>query len=266
MTITETQRGFEITFPFDLRLKNAIKAINGSFFRGADKTWVVPKHRSRDVEQLKKRFGYSNNNDAAIDMPEQTGNATEMPALDVELNIPRKLFPFQKTGVAYCRLHKRVIIGDQPGLGKAQPLTAKIATPNGWITMGDAKVGQPVIGKDGNTYFITGVYPQGLKPCYSITFNDGSKTECCEEHLWSVSDVMRRRRGTGWVVKSVKQLLAAGIHHKTNQKRSDSGRKPVLKFEIPLIQPFTGVENDFLIHPYVLGVLIGDGAMSGKKI
>lgn len=126
MTITETSRGFEIQFPFDLRIKDAIKRINGSYFRGADKTWVVPKHQNREIDQLRARFGVMDPNLAAIEMPEQANQAPELPDLDIQLDIPRTLFPFQEKGVAYCRSKRKVIIGDQPGLGKTSQAIAAV--------------------------------------------------------------------------------------------------------------------------------------------
>jgi SWI/SNF-related matrix-associated actin-dependent regulator 1 of chromatin subfamily A len=42
----------------------------------------------------------------------------DMPTLDIDIPLKREMFPFQKEGVAYNLQHKRVIVGDQPGLGK----------------------------------------------------------------------------------------------------------------------------------------------------
>lgn len=78
------------------------------------------------------------------------------------------------------------IFGD-PGSGKAQPLDAKILTPHGWTTMGKIRVGDQIIGVDGKPHNVVGVYPQGQKEIYQVAFSDGSSTECCEEHLWTVS-------------------------------------------------------------------------------
>jgi SWI/SNF-related matrix-associated actin-dependent regulator 1 of chromatin subfamily A len=128
MIITETNKGYEVQFPFDMRLKEAIKRINGSWYRGQDQTWIVPKHRVRELDSIKTRFGFSDVNNAAVDIPEQKGAAFVMPELDIELNLVRKLFPFQESGVAYCRQHKKVIIGDQPGLGKTCQLIAAVVS------------------------------------------------------------------------------------------------------------------------------------------
>jgi len=73
------------------------------------------------------------------------------------------------------------------GIGKAQPLSSKLLTPNGWIKMGDVKVGDYVISRDGNPTKVIGVYPQGVRPIYKVTFNDGATTLCDKEHLWTLN-------------------------------------------------------------------------------
>ena len=70
------------------------------------------------------------------------------------------------------------------GTGKAQTLDSLILTPNGYVKMGDITVGDEVIGVDGLPIKVNGVYPQGEKEIYEISFSDGTKTECCGEHLW----------------------------------------------------------------------------------
>ena len=49
-----------------------------------------------------------------------------MPQLDVHIPLKRELYPFQKEGVAYILKHKRVIVGDQPGLGKTMQAIAAV--------------------------------------------------------------------------------------------------------------------------------------------
>ena len=71
------------------------------------------------------------------------------------------------------------------GYGKAEPLSTKIPTPNGYKYMGDLKIGDKVFGSNGNPIKVIGVYPQGVKDVYEITFSDGRKSRCCKEHLWN---------------------------------------------------------------------------------
>jgi hypothetical protein len=50
----------------------------------------------------------------------------------------------------YYREDRPIMTLSMPqGTGKEQPLSSKILTPTGWITMGDVKIGTKVIGADG---------------------------------------------------------------------------------------------------------------------
>lgn len=80
-----------------------------------------------------------------------------------------------------------VIIGSS-SFGKAQPLTSNILTPNGWKAMGDMEVDDYVMGPDGHSHKVVGVYPQGIRSIYKIVFSNGSSCECDIEHLWTVID------------------------------------------------------------------------------
>lgn len=97
-----------------------------------------------------------------------------------------------------------VIIGPS-SFGKAQPLHSKILTPYGFRTMGEMAVGDEVIGRDGKTYNITGVFPQGVRPIYKVKFSNGAECECDIEHLWNVKskhDVKYRTLTLGEIKKS----------------------------------------------------------------
>ena len=59
------------------------------------------------------------------------------------------------------------------------------------------KVGDKVIGSDGKPHNVTGVFPQGIKELYNVTFNDGYSIKCCKEHLWTVQSTNGSKRGSG---------------------------------------------------------------------
>lgn len=69
---------------------------------------------------------------------------------------------------------------------QAQPLSAKIRTPEGVVTMADMHVGKKILAPDGRETFVIGVYPQGVKMVYRITLEGGFSTTCCLDHLWNV--------------------------------------------------------------------------------
>jgi phosphate starvation-inducible PhoH-like protein len=74
-------------------------------------------------------------------------------------------------------------LGFLPG---PQPLTASVLTASGWTTMGQIKLGDKVIGRDGLPTEVIGVYPKGKKDTYKVTTTDGTSTECCLDHLWNL--------------------------------------------------------------------------------
>lgn len=84
--------------------------------------------------------------------------------------------------------------GARPGqlamfLGKAQPRTSSILTPDGWKKLGDITAGDLVVDPmDGESKTVSAVYPQGSREIYNVVFSDGSSCECDLEHLWTVSN------------------------------------------------------------------------------
>src|SRR5215212_2547891 len=70
--------------------------------------------------------------------------------------------------------------------GRAQPLDAMVATPEGFRPIGSLRVGDLVIGSGGLPTPVLGVFPQGVKEVYRVTTQDGASTLACGEHLWTV--------------------------------------------------------------------------------
>lgn len=176
-------------------------------------------------------------------------------------------YHYQKQAVKFFEINNGIsILGDSPGVGKAQSLNSLIATPEGWVRMGDIEIGQKIFSQDGNIYSVTGVFPQGIQDTYRVIFGDDSSTECNMEHLWVVRDRNRKRRNAGWVVKSLSQLINSGIKEKNNIKRENSNRKQILKWEIPTTEPVKYPAKNFIIDPYILGALIGDGYICGETV
>ena len=139
----------------------------------------------------------------------------------------------------------------QSGSGKAQPLYSKVLTPNGYITMGDVKVGTEVIGDDGKPHKVLGVFPQGKKPVYELTFNDGTKCRCSDEHLWTISTNHRK----SWKTVELKEII-----NKPLKKNSWVNH-------IPITKPIEyNCGHSLPIEPWVFGILLGDGGFTGNSV
>jgi len=174
-------------------------------------------------------------------------------------------YEYQQQAVRFFELNGGIgLLGDAPGVGKEMPLDTPIPTPEGWKTMGDMTVGQKVFSRDGEVYKVRGVYPQGSKDVYKITFNDGSSTKCGLDHIWTVRDKNRKRRNKGWTTKTIGDLLDSGLKYNLDASRKLSGRKAALKWEIPTTKPVNYNKKNLSIDPYILGALIGDGSLTGS--
>jgi ATP-dependent Clp protease ATP-binding subunit ClpB len=144
-----------------------------------------------------------------------------------------------------------VLIGE-PGVGKAQPLDARIKTPSGWTTMGDVRVGDLVTTPDGSSARVTHTFPQGKKQIYRIHFKDGRWADACGEHLWKVYGPhlgTDKKRCKSWKVITTEEL--AGRLANTQAR-----------WKVPVTKTVSGDGRALPIDPYLLGVLIGDGNLT----
>ncbi len=176
--------------------------------------------------------------DRVVEMSENPNDITGVPTGFVDLD--RMTSGFQAGDL--------IILAARPSMGKAQPLDAAVRTRSGWSQMGDLAVGDALASIDGKPSIVTGVFPQGEKQVFKVSFSDGRSTECCAEHLWQVQ---YRDWDAPRVVDTVK--LTDMLKRKRYANRL-------------WIEPHTGdfghTEN-MPMDPWVLGSLLGDGCITG---
>ncbi|MFG2670666.1 PhoH family protein [Streptomyces sp. NPDC048445] len=137
--------------------------------------------------------------------------------------------------------------------GRAQPVFTNVLTPDGWRPIGALEVGDLVIGSDGAPTPVLGVYPQGEKDIYRVSAQDGSWTLCCGEHLWTVRTAADKRRDQPWRVLETKEMIG-------NLRAAHARRYELPMLTAPVGFPARGVPMD----PYALGLLLGDGCLTGS--
>lgn len=160
------------------------------------------------------------------------------------------------------------------GTGKAQPLDSLILTPNGWVTMGDIKLGDYVIGVNGLPIKVDGVYPQGIKDIYLITFSDGTTTECCGEHLWLTHTYEERNKRKRITDDNGKRITIGKEYSKGSVKNTIDimnslivGKKSQkVNHSIPIVKPIKFNNKEVEVNPYLLGCLLGDGSFTNSSI
>jgi phosphate starvation-inducible PhoH-like protein len=137
--------------------------------------------------------------------------------------------------------------------GRAQALHSRVMTRTGWRTMGSLKPGDYVIGSNGRSTRVLGVYPQGPKEVYRVTMTDGATTLACAEHLWAVRTASDKRRDKGARVMETQEL--AGNLKCFHQYR----------YELPMLSaPVAWPYQETPLDPYSLGLLLGDGCITDK--
>lgn len=134
---------------------------------------------------------------------------------------------------------------EQAGDGP-QPLYAKVLTPNGWTTMGELKIGDKICGTNGTIQEVVGTFNKGEKEIYKVSFSNGQVVECCEDHLWKVTDLTGKEK-----ILTLKEIMSTPLFRKDNNQARYFTPKTIVEFE----------EKELPIDPYLLGLLIGDGSL-----
>lgn len=133
---------------------------------------------------------------------------------------------------------------------KRLTLKSKVATPSGWKTMEEIKVGDFVIDSHGSPTKVLGEKTWEPDTVYQLIFSDGTSVDCSSDHLWKVHN---NNSGKSEIL-STEQIM----------------KKPnYIGYSIdPIDGPvhFTEVSPNLPLHPYVLGSLIGDGCFTGGTL
>lgn len=176
----------------------------------------------------------------------------------------RKLREHQKEAIKFLLDRKKCILADDMGLGKLEPISSLIPTPNGFKKMGDIVKGDMVFDMHGHAVSVLETFSHKNKDIYEVTFSDGSKVRCGLEHLWYVRNINWKIKR--WETLSLEQLLEKGLNTKISDRTKKLGTKHRNKWIVPTVQPIEYPKRNLLIHPYILGLCIGDGNLCTNGI
>lgn len=142
--------------------------------------------------------------------------------------------------------------------GYEQPYSELVATPNGFVQMGSLKVGDEIWNPDGKTTKVLEIYEQGFKDVYKLTLADGRSVRCGADHLWEVVCANNHFKHK---VLTTHDLLNNGLY---NQCTVKGKRYNAYKYYLPAIEPLQYSQKQQDIPAYVLGALLGDGAITKR--
>lgn len=204
--------------------------------------------------------------------------------------------PTEKQKMFHATDANEVLYGGAAGGGKELRIDTPIPTPNGFVAIGELKVGDYVFGLDGKPHKVLMCSPIREHIGYRFIFDDASEVVCNDEHLWftyTAADMLRlhrrtdefranRReerasRATGKKGKVVTEAITSR-NKKYPTKISDdpigsvkTAREIVdtlyakggrSNHAIPVAQPLDLPERVLPIDPYLLGIWLGDGTAS----
>lgn len=186
-----------------------------------------------------------------------------------KVNFKQRPFKFSEKQKQFLELaladdSKVIFLAGPAGTSKAQPLSEPVLTENGWQKMGSLKVGDKVYCPDGSTSNILEIHKQGLKDVYKVTFQDGSYTHCCIDHLWLTQTYNDRNATTkinGKKIKKQRNGSVKSLKEIIPTIRNSSGK---LNHYIPVTEAINFKEQEHIIDPYLMGILIGDGCLTQK--
>lgn len=138
------------------------------------------------------------------------------------------------------------------GTGKAMPKDTLIPTPDGEKLLGEIKVGDFVFDRKGHPTKVLGVYDRGVRRCFELTFSDGRKTRCCDEHIWPCYTSK----------KNLKNLTLQEMMEKGIRISAKSGAR----FRMPINGCVEFSEKELPVNPYILGVFLGDGCCKERYL
>lgn len=191
-----------------------------------------------------------------------------------------------------------VLLSAAPGAGKALALDTPLATPSGWTTMGEVKVGDMLFDEQGLPCSVVNMTEiMHNREVLEVCFDDGSNIVADAEHQWLVKSRSTRQarynptnpnRGahfsnTGKVTKVGKEafgyfvapphrqrgLLPEWLENEPeiattqqiSEKIYDHGHT---NYSISNTKALQLPERELPIPPYIMGYWLGDGCITGK--
>lgn len=159
---------------------------------------------------------------------------------------------------AVYRYHMVILLASRQ-LGKALSLETPIPlAAGGYTTMGEIKVGDIILDGNGNpTNVIAATGIMYNHNCYKLEFDNGDTSIIADEdHLWKVSNSTAKFADK---IKTTKEL------YDIQEKLKNWHHASSCRISIPENIKFTS-HDELPIHPYILGLWLGDGTTDAGNI
>jgi phage terminase large subunit-like protein len=146
--------------------------------------------------------------------------------------------------------------------GEALALDTLVATPSGFVRMGDIQVGDIVIGGDGLPCTVTTVFPVlENRPCFLLDIS-GVSIVADANHKWTTSTHVERN------YEARMPRVYEGVRTTEQLSKSLTVEKgyPVSNHAVRIVPVVGTYSDDLPVSPYTLGLWLGDGTAKGATI
>lgn len=149
---------------------------------------------------------------------------------------------------------QRIAVKSGHGCGKLLSNDSLIPTPSGMRRHGDLEPGDMVIGASGKPTRVIATHHYTDVPMFRVTFDDRTFADVSEGHMWTVRGRHERRNGLdSWRTLETLDIIERGVKRR-------NGTAMARQWEIPIQGPAEFAEREIDLHPYVVGIWIGDGS------
>lgn len=169
---------------------------------------------------------------------------------------------------------------DQVILSPRGPLhpDTRVATPKGWTPIKNIQIGDTVYAGDGQPTTVLDAIEYPETDVYKVSFSDGTSMMCDDSHRFAVrligTDLKNKFRVV--TLQEIRQFVTIGIQGNRysgvsrKTRMATESEKPWLdtrgyaKYQVPISKAVQYPEKQFAVHPYLLGVLLGDGGLTDR--
>jgi len=146
------------------------------------------------------------------------------------------------------------------GYGKMLDVDTDIKTANGWKKLRDIVRGDYVFSLDGKPTKVLIAHNSKSRPAYRFIFDTGEQHVCCKDHLWYTiskneeKQIRRGKRNRG-SIKTTQEIVDSVLYlnRETNHRIPTCG-----SLDLP--------RKKLSVHPYLLGIWLGDGVSANSEI
>ena len=184
----------------------------------------------------------------------------------------------QKVVMPYIGGGYVIFFGGNRGGGKMQSLDSIVMTPFGERKMGEIKEGDIISNPNGSPQKVIQVHEHPQKELYRLIFEDGASTECGLEHLWLIkktstnktkvkSEYLKDELSDRGRIMDTRQIIKWLDDKNSAHDKATINNQHIC---VPLSEPIKFTKSYKIdmrpIHPYLLGVMIGDGCFTATSL